>query len=276
MLLCAWPLHAAPLRVIYPVAQQRIDESYYRKLLQLALEKSGIEYAMKAWMPTVVKGRALHELEQGQYVDVVWAVTNRQREAALLPVRIPLDRGLSGWRLLMIRGADVGRFQPLRTLAHLRQLTAGQGFDWVDTQVMRANELPVITGPTAESLAKMLAASRFDYFPRSVSEIWDEAERQADSGVAVEPSLLLRYPQAVYFFVNKDNAALAAALDAGLRKSMADGSFDKLFRELHGEALKRANLPKRRIIDMANPELPPATPLGQKELWQEMERSSPQ
>lgn len=43
---------------------------------------------------------------------------------------------------------------------------AGQGFDWVETSVLRANGLPVMTSANSETLYGMLAAGRFDYFPR--------------------------------------------------------------------------------------------------------------
>jgi hypothetical protein len=258
---------AAPLRVAYPQAQIPVDKGYFVKVLELAIAKSGGDYVLESWDLKLLKGRALYELEHGKHLDVVWAMTNRERENALLPVRIPLDRGLSGWRLALIRKDDAARFQAVQTLDDLRRLNAGQGYDWADTPVLRANGLPVITGANADSLSLMLAAHRFDYFPRSIRQIWDEAEQQRDNGIVIESSVVLHYPAAVYFFVNKSNPALAAALDNGLRRALADGSFDRLFRDYNGDLLQRANLGKRRVFELSNPDLPAATPLRQKELW---------
>lgn len=267
LLLSTASVHAAPQRVAYPQPQIPVDKGYFVKLLELAMAKSGGDYALESWDLKLLKGRALYELEHGKHLDVVWAMTNREREHALLPVRIPLDRGLSGWRLALIRKDDAARFQSVRTLDDLRRLNAGQGYDWADTPVLRANGLPVTTGANADSLSLMLVARRFDYFPRSIRQIWDEAERTRDKGVVIESSVALHYPAAVYFFVNKNNPALAALLEHGLRRAMADGSFDRLFRDYNGDLLQRANLGKRRIFELANPDLPEATPLGHKELW---------
>ena len=258
---------AEPMRVAYPQPQIPVDKGYFVKVLELAMAKSGAAYALESWDLKLLKGRALYELEHGKHLDVVWAMTNRERENALMPVRIPLDRGLSGWRLALIRKDDAARFKAVQTLDDLRQLNAGQGYDWADTPVLRANGLPVITGANADSLSLMLAARRFDYFPRSIRQIWEEAEQQRDNGLVIETSLVLHYPGAVYFFVNKNNPGLATLLETGLRRAMADGSFDRLFRDYNGDLLQRANLGKRRIFELSNPDLPAATPLRQKELW---------
>lgn len=258
---------AEPLKVAYPQAQIPVDKGYFVKVLELAMAKSGAPFVLESWDLKLLKGRALYELEHGKHLDVVWAMTNRERENALLPVRIPLDRGLSGWRLALIRKDDAARFQAVQTLEDLRHLNAGQGYDWADTPVLRANGLPVITGANADSLSLMLAARRFEYFPRSIRQIWGEAEQQRGNGLVIESSLVLHYPAAVYFFVNKNNPALAALLENGLRRAMADGSFDRLFRDYNGDLLLRANLGRRRIFELSNPDLPAATPLRQKELW---------
>jgi hypothetical protein len=264
---CPLPMSAEPMRVAYPQAQVQVDRAYFIKVLELALGKSRAEYRLQAWPVKLEKGRALHELEHGDQLDVVWAMTNREREQALLPVRIPLDMGLSGWRIALVNQRDLARFQAVQTLDQLKLLEVGQGSDWADTSVLKANGLRVVPGTNSDSLYLMLAAHRFDYFPRSIRQVWEEAEQYAGKGIVVEPGLVLHYPAAVYFFVSKKNPALAARLEAGLRQARQDGSFDRLFRDYNGDALQRANLAKRRIFELANPDLPAETPLQQKELW---------
>jgi hypothetical protein len=254
------------LLVSYPQKQAPVD-AYFIDMLKLALAKSGVPHSLRAWDTKLVKGRALHELVSGTNVDVVWAGTSRDREKNALPIRIPLDMGLAGWRIALIRQQDAARFQSVQTLEHLKSLTAGQGYDWFDTRVMKANGLPVTTGTNFENLFSMLMVGRYDYLPRSIRQIWDEAEQHAGQGVVVEQNLLLHYPAAVYFFVHPKNTALATALETGLRKARKDGSFGELFREFGGEFIDRANLGKRRVIELANPDLPDETPLAQKDLW---------
>ena len=53
----------------------------------------------------------------------------------------------------------------------------------------------------------------------------------------------------------------------GLEQALADGSFDRLFFAHYGDALQRARLSERQLIELDNPLLPPDTPLQRAELW---------
>lgn len=260
-------LHAEPMRVAYPQPQIELDRGYFVKVLALVMSKSGVNYKLQSWDVKVIKGRAVHELAHGSNVDVVWAMTTREREQQLLPVRIPLDMGLAGWRIGVINAQDSAKFEAVHTLEQLRQYKIGQGYDWADTTVLKASGLEVVTGVNADNLHAMLAVKRFDYFPRSIRQVWGEVEQHAAQGEAVEMTLALHYPAAVYFFVNKNNPALAAALEAGLKQARKDGSFDKLFRSYNTDFIRRANLSQRTVLELPNPDLPEETPLQQKELW---------
>jgi hypothetical protein len=46
-----------------------------------------------------------------------------------------------------------------------------------------------------------------------------------------------------------------------------DGSLAALFQKHKGPLIERAQLGKRRIIELQNPALPPETPLQRSELW---------
>ena len=97
----------------------------------------------------------------------------------LLPIRIPIQKGILGWRVGLIRKGDQGRFAGVDTLEDLKRVRLAQGQEWPDTLILRANGIDVITAPRYEGLFKMLVSKRFDYFPRSVNEIWDELESHA-------------------------------------------------------------------------------------------------
>lgn len=256
---------AAPVAVRYPEPQIELDKLFIG-LLKLALaHEPGFE--LRAWQTRLQKGRALHELARGERVQVAWAVTNRERERQLRPIRIPLDKGLSGWRVCLAMQTDLPRLRAVADLAGLARLKAGQGMDWADTAVLRANGLPVVTGGTAANLFQMLAVHRFDYFPVSAGQAWDFAVEHAARGIVLEPMLALHYPSAVYFFVNQDNTALAAAIERGLLRLIGDGTFDRYFHAAVDGQLERAGLGARRVLALRNPGLPPATPLANKRLW---------
>ena len=118
--------HAADARVVvYPPPESDGDErSAYRiDLLRLAFAKLGLPYRLRPGDTVMPQGRALRRIEQQQEVDVFWSMTSVEREQQLLPIRIPIDRGLLGWRLLLIRNGDAARFAAIDSLAPLARLS---------------------------------------------------------------------------------------------------------------------------------------------------------
>ena len=255
----------ATLQVRYP--QQEAEGVYPVKVLALALSKSGIPHTLAPMPYQMPQGRALKQLAQDTDLNVVWSITSREREQDLLPVRIPIDKGLYGWRIFLVNKQDMAKFSGIKSLVDLKALKAGQGHDWPDTSILRANGLPVEVSPRYDSLFRMLKSNRFDYFPRSVLEIWGEADRYADMGLVVEPRVLLHYPTAFYFFVSKNNPELAEILERGLNAAIKDGSFERLFQQTYGDVMQRANLGGRTGLVLNNPLLPAKMPLHRKELW---------
>lgn len=268
LLLLPAPAPALAATIYYPRPESDLDKRnvYPVKVLELVLKKSGARYQPRPSPLVMPQSRALLELATGsKLVNVAWGMTSIDREQQVLPIRIPIDKGLLGWRLALVAERRPDLFRQVRTVAGLRAFTAGLGHDWPDTALFRANGLEVVDVPNYELLFRMLANGRFDYFPRSVSEVWDELD--AHEGLALDRHIVLHYPAPAYFFVNKDNSALAAAIARGFDRAIADGSFDRLFQQHYGKQLKRAAIGRRRIIELSNPLLPPDTPLARKELW---------
>jgi len=270
MLALSLPQARAPASIVrYPRSEPRDpgSEHYPVRLLRMALERSGHQYALQSTSVMMRQSRALLELQGGRILDVMWTMTSREREQDLLPIRIPLDRGLIGWRLLLIRKSDMARFAAIRKIEELRAMTALQGHDWPDTDILRANGFKVQTASDYAGMFGMLASGRVDYFPRAAFEIWDEAKAHAGEELVVAPGLALYYPSAFYYFVNKRNVALAADIERGMALMLADGRYEKLFHEYFGAMIERAALTKRRTFSLRNPLLPHATPLGRREFW---------
>ena len=255
--------------VVYPRAETDADDRdrYPVQLLQLALKKAHASYDLKPHPVFMLQVRAMREVEQQSGLDIVWTMTSAERERALLPIRVPIDRGLLGWRLLLVQPARLPEFASTTTLAQLQALRGGQGADWPDTTILRAAGLQVDESVRYGDLFQKLAAGRIDYFPRSVQEIWGELDVHRGEGFVIEPTLALHYPTAMYFFVNKQRTELAADIRKGLDIALRDGSFQALFMQNFGEIIKRSQLEKRRVFEMGNPLLPPATPLADARLW---------
>lgn len=264
------PLHADESGVIRYPRRAEGDEfrsRYMLAQLQLALEKAQSPLRLQPTHYSMEQERALINLERNERLDVVWSMTSQEREQRLLPVRIPLDKGLFGWRIALLPGNAPERFKDVQALADLRQFTAGQGHDWPDSEILRRHGLPVKVSASYGSLFRMLQAQRFDYFPRSIIEVWDELDHPRGRALVADPYVLLHYPAAMYFFFSPQRPELAETVRQGLEIALADGSFERLFQEHFAASLQRANLPQRRLIELSNPLLPSATPLQRRELW---------
>lgn len=238
---------------------------YAMQLLRLALSKSGTDYLIRVSDLAMNQERQVLEIEAGRTIDVGPIPGSAEREARLLAVRIPINKGLLGWRLGLIRRGDQAAFAGVTTLEDLRRLRIGQGQEWPDTLILQANGVDVVTAPKYEGLFKMLSGKRFEYFPRSVMEIWDE--EAINPALEVEPHLAIHYFYDAYFMVNRQNTKLAKDIRDGLEKAIADHSFDRLFEQYYGERLRKAHLETRTVIELRNPLLSQGTPADRSELW---------
>ena len=230
---------AERLHIVTPPIEKNAEAQaiYFYKLLLLVLDKTEATdgpYDVKFYPQRLTTERFLVELKNGGAVNLMWTTSNKKREQALLPIRISLLKDLNSYRIFLIRKGDQPKFDKVRTLDDLRKLNAGLGSQWPDTDVMRDNDLQVVTSLTYDSLFKMLAAKRFDYFPRGLYEVWDEAKLRGDMGLVIEKNLMLYYDAPFYFFVNKTNLPLASRIERGLKIALEDGSFDELLMSVPG------------------------------------------
>jgi ABC-type amino acid transport substrate-binding protein len=273
-LLLAWQVTAVGAEVVrFPRPESQSDRrtNYAVQLLQLGLSKSGTEYRIETAQVTMNQDRAVLEIETGRTIDVAPLPSTAEREARLLPIRIPIHKGVMGWRIGLIRKGDQNLLARVNTLKDLQGVRLAQGMEWPDTKILTDNGISVITAPTYEGLFKMLEAKRFDYFPRDPMEIWDEQASHADT-LVVEPHLALHYYYDAYFMVNRKNTRLAQDIRNGLERALADGSFDRLFQQYFGERIRKAHLDTRTVIELQNPLLSPATPSNRPELWYDVRR----
>jgi hypothetical protein len=262
---------AESVRVWLPQHMSTADPQlpYVRRLVLLALERAGTEGDVELVKLEMYQGRSLMELASGKSaIDVMWTMTDREREASgVLTVRIPIDRGLMGWRVLLVRRTDLPRWAALQSVEALKNRVAGQGHDWPDTAILRANGLRVSTSSSYEALFRMLSSGRFDYFPRAVLEVDAELVGNRHPSLAVVPNLMLYYPAAAYLFVSPRRPQLAELLRTGLEKAVADGSMQQLHRTYFGGLIKAYAVSRDRVLKLRNPLLPPETPLQRRELW---------
>jgi len=261
----------APRVVVYPSAGQANDSrgNYYVSLLRLALARSDAVYEVRPSTEATVTRRALVEMAAGRGIDVLWAPRVTTLDHDFLPVPIPLDHGILGWRIFLIDKRDSAVFAAIRSLEQLKAYSAGQVGEWADTAIMRANGIPVVDTTLYENLFPMLAAHRFSYLPRGIAEIDGEARNYAALGLVIEPRLALHYPYCTCFYVRRQNRELARQIETGLRRVLKDGSMEALFQQFNGPAIQRAALARRVVFELANP-----LAVSDQDAWQQRCSSS--
>ena len=242
-------------QTVYYGGYQRQD--YYTELLQLALSyQSGKDYQLKASGLDLPKQRAFDLMNARGGIDVLFGSVNADRLKRYRGVPFPLLRGYNGWRVALGNRNTPDVLRGIHSKQHLRRLTAGQFLTWSDTEILRSNDLTVETSSDINGLYGMLQRGRIDYFPLSVLEVAEELAKHPDPQLMIDPHLLLIYPTATWFYVAKDNSALAAALLQGLQQAERDGSFDRLFQRYFGTALQQLKLDSRSRVLLDNPQLP--------------------
>lgn len=271
LLLCALPAGASkPYVITHPTSTDGLSDyriRYYLDLLNLGAAKMGLELSIEPKELTEMRDdRALEELEKGNF-NLYWMTTNAEREERLRPIRVPLYKGLIGWRIGLVNKSRLDIFSGLESTEDIKKMTAVQGNDWPDTHILRANGYNVRASSSWSGMFEQISLNRQDYFPRGVVEIYNELAAREHLNLAAEPSVVFTYPSAYYLFTNKENEPLALLLEHGLIKALEDGSFDEVFLKHFGPALEKADLKNRTRIPLTNPTLPKQTPLNNPLLW---------
>ena len=271
--------NAASLQVIHPGPESANDtrSQYDWIVLRAALEKtrgSVADFDLVERSEFLNSARQLYELSNPSgRVNILAKVTTIELEKKFLPIRIPFDLGIRGYRVFIIRAGSTASFAHVANVADLSAFSFGQGEAWTDVGVLQAAGLKVVKSTLYNSLFPMLAKGRFDAFPRAIDEAYTEIEeRQFElPDLIVEQSLLLYYPMPRYYFVRRDaeGELLAKRIESGLEAMIADGSLRALFEKHKGESINRCKLKSRRLLTLPNPLLPLETPLKRHELWYE-------
>jgi len=261
-------LLAAETKNVVTNMKSNVQTDYMNGLLKLALSYSDKRYTFSTTSEVFSRPRVMESVKSGA-ISVMWGGTSEEMERDFIPIRIDAYRGLMNHRLFFIRQGDQPRFDRIKTLDDLKQITFGQGRSWQDASILEGAGLNVVKATKKPSLYHMLDGGRFDAFPRGANEVWTELAAFPDLKLTVEKNLVLIYPLPTYFFVTSKDPELAKDIEFGLESAIKDGAFNTYFygsAEVQ-EALEKADLGNRRAIRIDNPYLPKATPLDRKELW---------
>jgi ABC-type amino acid transport substrate-binding protein len=261
---------------IYNAPESPLDKryEYHWTILKTALEKTKRKYGPYRMVPSefMNEKRQAFELKNGTgKLTVMYLSTIPDFERNLIPIHIPVDRNLGGYCIFLVRKDEQDRFKSVSTLDDLRKFTYGLGLGWIDVDILKSNNFPVVTGSSYEGLFEMLVNRRFDVFLRAAVEVIGEYEERKDKmpDLAIEENIVLYYPLPMYFWFSKtdEGRRLAKRAEEGMWEMINDGTFGKIFEQYQGFKIDRLNLKKRKQFTITNPFLGPEAPFGDKRLW---------
>lgn len=248
--------------------------AYAKQLLTEALEVTANDYGTFELLVSsqeTAQERQLRSLEH-ELLDVTWSVTSLEREQHFLPIRIPIMAGLFGKRALLVREGET-RFENVESLEDLQRFRAVLGYDWPDTRIFKANNIPVLE-TTYRASFRIVSEGFADMFPRSVMEIEEELEdSRLSQGLTIDNNLIVSYASPIFFFVGSDNHQLAGRIAQGLLILFETGRFQTLLTQQEGYKQGMSLISGRRIIDIQNPLLSEQSKLALERFLPEFELS---
>lgn len=257
---------------IKPLSVQDTRYQYPEELLQLVLQKTETAYGKADVVQcekVMERDRTFLALIEGEKIHVMAEAVKPDWEEQLIPVRIPIRKGIQGFRTFLIHRDYKEELSRVQTLDDLKRFPTGSGSQWSTTRVLEENGFNVVKGINYEGLFKMLMEKRFVTFGRGINETPVEYNARKDQfpDLAIEKNLVLYIPLPTYYFVTPKKPELAKRIEEGLTMMIRDGSFDRFFLKHYGKIIEDAGLKERRLFKLNNPNLDDRTPFDKKEYW---------
>lgn len=268
--------HAGEMTYIFNAPESLLDKRYlyHWEVLRTALEETTASYGPFRMVSSgfMTEQRQVFELQHATgKLTIMYLSTTPDLERSLIPVRIAVDRNLSGYFVYLIRKENQGRFGSIATIDDLRGFSHGLGLWWIDVGILKSDGFKVVTGSSYDGLFEMLINGRFDCFPRSGVEVVGEYDQRKARmpDLHIEKTLLLYYPLPMYFWFSRtdEGRRLAARVEEGLQAMIRNRTFFAIFDKYFRSNIERLRLKSRRIFKVENPNLGPETPLDDRRLW---------
>ena len=139
-------LNANSIKIMPPKSEFDTVHNYYFELLKKVLQVTELKYEKTniVFSNKMEQGRAFVYLEKGKFLDIHWAGTSKKREKELKAIKIPLFKGLLGFRKLIILEDNVEKFDEVNTLEDLKKYKACQGTHWPDTKILENAKIQIM------------------------------------------------------------------------------------------------------------------------------------
>jgi ABC-type amino acid transport substrate-binding protein len=203
----------------------------------------------------------LADLVKGDRFQIAIEVTKPDWEKQALAVFVPVDKGLVGWKIGLIRKESQPALEKIQTIEELKNVPIGVAGQWASAAALEAGHFRHVTGNNYDGLFDMLMAGRFDIFLRGVSNVSAEyeARKAASPNLAIEDHIAVVIPTPQYIFVTPRRPALAKRLKKGMQQIQDDGTLDAMIKTEFGEALRKIDLAHRKVFTITNPNTTPET-----------------
>ena len=199
--------------------------------------------------------RAIETAQKGIFPNFFLRnMVTRKGMDEMIPVIFPVERGITGYRVALIKPNMQREIEKIDDFSDLRKFDIIQGIGWPDNQILRANGLRVLTGPSFPLIREMVLNNRAQLFLRGVSEIIPETQHNTDEiSLSIEKKVLIHYPFPRFLFTAKENTDAALRIEAGLLKACLNGSFTKLWEKYFKKDIEALNLNQRKVFNLQNP-----------------------
>lgn len=240
-------------------------EDFEEALIRLALDRTvaaeGPYRLMKGTPESATTRRAEQDLRRRVYPGQIVALTaTADLMRDLIYIRFPVDSGITGLRLALTSASVAQKTVEIRTFADLSHFTSVQGLGWQDVSILRRYGLRVEEMPSRDSLARMVARGRADFYWRGINEVARDlrlATENSVTGLQVAPGIALFYPLPKLFFAHPADATHLRRLERGLMAVWADGSFHALWRRYYAETVAAVSFEGRTVFHLSNPDTVP-------------------
>ena len=230
----------------------------FRELIELAAELSKEDFGEYEIVPSesIEQGRAFTSLHTGELLNVAIAGINIERETQGIPIYVPVDRGLLGFRVCLLNRDSTQLAHADVVDAFLSgEVLVGVGSHWPDRYILEANGINVAHSPVYESLFAMLDKKRFECLLRSINEVSGELELFAKYNLNIEPNWAFVYPYGDFIFVSTAKRRIHHRLQLGIQKALVSGEFMQHFQKHYKSALKNYRFIGRKLVYLSNSDL---------------------
>jgi ABC-type amino acid transport substrate-binding protein len=242
--------------IVYSFGKKDLERIKYNiELIKMILDNAHVKHNLYYYQNPATNPQLVELLKSGK-ITVAILGSSIEKEKTLIPVRIPVFKGLLGYRIFLINKKDQRKFNNIKSFDDLKQMVGAQGIGWLDNKILKDAGLKLVI-LSRDTIDRMLnEGNRIDYFARAVYEAFGEIHslKTKYPNIVVEKKILIVYPFAMYFYVSPKYPELAKKMQKSFQQLVDSGKFDKFFYNniYIKKAIRDANLSKRLRFDIPN------------------------